>query len=133
VPDRARAGGHARRAGPALTGAHVQGGVQGEEERRERGERGERELTTGSTDGSNLSPRSTLGQGERWREVEEKEREVTLREKERMGEGARMGAAGAPERAHRAGLGCGLVLGAFFSAEGPLRKNTFEKMICKQA
>jgi hypothetical protein len=27
----------------------------------------------------------------------------------------------------------GLLLGAFFSAKGPLSKNTFEKIICKQA
>jgi hypothetical protein len=27
----------------------------------------------------------------------------------------------------------GLLLGAFFSAEGPLSKNTFSKAICKQA
>jgi hypothetical protein len=27
----------------------------------------------------------------------------------------------------------GLLLGAFFSAEGALSKNTFDKMICKQS
>jgi hypothetical protein len=49
------------------------------------GERGE--LTTGSTDGSNRSPGSILGQGERWREVEEREREVAARERENEREG----------------------------------------------
>jgi hypothetical protein len=61
--------------------------------RRERGGR-TGELTMGSTDGNNRSPGSTLGQGERWREVEEREREVTLRGKERMGGGAHMGRVG---------------------------------------
>jgi hypothetical protein len=46
----------------------------------------------GSTDGSNRSPGSILGQGDRWREVEEREREVILRRKERMmGRGAHRG------------------------------------------
>jgi hypothetical protein len=39
----------------------------------ERGEGGEGKLTTGSMDGSNRSPGSTLGQGESGREVEEGE------------------------------------------------------------
>jgi hypothetical protein len=59
--------------------------AHGEGDRLGEGERGE--LTTGSTDGNNRSPRSNLGQGERWREVEEREREVTAREKRLRGRG----------------------------------------------
>jgi hypothetical protein len=69
--------------------------------RRERGGR-RGGLTTGSTDNNNCSPGSTLGQGERWREV--REREIILREKERMGEGhtwGRVGRLGACLGPHR--------------------------------
>jgi hypothetical protein len=61
-------------------GGHAGGG-------RDRGEGGERKLTTGSMDGNNCSPGSTLGQGERWREVEEGEIGYFARERENEGEG----------------------------------------------
>jgi hypothetical protein len=61
---------------------------------RERGGR-RGELTTGSMDGSNRSPGSNLGQGEGWREVEEREWEVAARERENEGEGAHRGGGGA--------------------------------------
>jgi hypothetical protein len=54
---RAREGPHALERGRPVA-------THGEEGR---GEGGERKLTTGSTDGSNRSPGSTLGQGERWK------------------------------------------------------------------
>jgi hypothetical protein len=50
-----------------------------------RGDRGD--LTTGSMDDNNGSPGSNLGQGERWREVEERVREVAACERENEGEG----------------------------------------------
>jgi hypothetical protein len=62
---------------------------------RKRGEGGERKLTTGSMDCNNRSPGSTLGQGERWREVEEGEIGYFARERENEGEG-RAWVAGAP-------------------------------------
>jgi hypothetical protein len=68
----------------------VRGSARG---RRERGWR-RGELTTGSTESSNRSPGSNLGQGDRWREVEEREREVTMRERENEGEGAHIGELG---------------------------------------
>jgi hypothetical protein len=78
-------------AGAAASGEGLGQGAprRGREERE-----GREELNTGSTDGSNRSPGSTLGQGERWK----RGREVTFRGKESGGgEGARMGErAGAP-------------------------------------
>jgi hypothetical protein len=69
-----------------------------------RGDRGE--LTTGSMDDINGSTGSNLGQGERWREVEERDREVAARERENEGEGVHIGGGGA-SATPRAGLGCG--------------------------
>jgi hypothetical protein len=64
--------------------------------RREEGERGERRKGAhrGLDGRQQPPPGSTLGQGERWREVEEREREVTLRGKERMAEGRAWGRVG---------------------------------------
>jgi hypothetical protein len=69
----------------------------------------------GSTNDSNRSPGSNLGQGERWREMEEREREVAARERENEGERGASGRGGAWARAQgwvgavpQAGLGCGL-------------------------
>jgi hypothetical protein len=90
-PD-SRVGGPRRgRGSPWAVHAHGEGDRLGE------GERGE--LTTGSTDGSNRSPGSNLGQEERWREVEE--REVATRERETEGAQGEVG----PGRAPKAGLG----------------------------
>jgi hypothetical protein len=90
------AGGHTPRRGQL--GGHIgEGG---------RGEGGERKLSTGSTNGSNRSPGSTLRQGERWREAEEGEGGYFAWERENEGEGVH-GGHGRLGHAPRAGLGCG--------------------------
>jgi hypothetical protein len=80
-PD-SRAHGAARRVGARRGAAHAHGERGSIRGRRERGGR-RGELTSGSTDGSNRSPGSNLGQGERWK----REREVTAWEREIEGEG----------------------------------------------
>jgi hypothetical protein len=57
---------------------------RGREKMERREERGS--SPHGSTNDSNRSPGSNLGQGERWREMEEREREVAARERENEGE-----------------------------------------------
>jgi hypothetical protein len=71
---------HATGQGPHPRGCMGRGSTrEGEREGRE------------ERDDNNRSPGSNLGQGERWREVEEREREVTVRERENEGGGAHIG------------------------------------------
>jgi hypothetical protein len=75
------------RAGARLGGPHAGRGREKREMREERGS-----SPQGSTDGSKRSPGSNLGQGERWREVEERGRGRLLRGKVRLrGRGAHRG------------------------------------------
>jgi hypothetical protein len=76
-----RQGLRARRGGGSARGRHAGGGRRGE-------------LTTGLTDGSNRSLGSTLGQGERWREVEGVRWRLLCVEKREWGRGAHGGGRG---------------------------------------
>jgi hypothetical protein len=95
-----RAGGLDNRAGAGDRRGAARTHAEGD--RLGKGERGGRrgELTTGSTDGSNHSPGSNLGQGERWK----RGRGRLLRGKERM-RGREHIRRGGPGRARRVWVG----------------------------